>query len=75
MKFRELKPIDQRRVEQNISQVSRIPTIDKAVGRLEVQIEEVNARLDSYEEVLESLRDFFIELSTMLKKIKETADE
>ena len=75
MKFRELKPIDQRRVEQNISQVSRIPTIDKAVGRLEVQIEEVNARLDSHEEVLESLRDFFIELSTMLKKIKETADE
>jgi|TARA_R100000049_G_C1905442_1_gene54206 hypothetical protein len=73
MKFRELKPIDQRRVEQNISQVSRIPTIDKAVGRLEVQIEEVNARLDSYEEVLESLRDFFIELSAVLKK--ETADD
>jgi hypothetical protein len=73
MKFRELKPIDQRRVEQNISQVSRIPTIDKAVGRLEVQIEEVNARLDSYEEVLESLRVFFTELSAVLKK--ETADD
>ena len=73
MKFRELKPIDQRRVEQNISQVSRIPTIDKAVGRLEVQIEEVNARLDSHEEVLESLRVFFTELSAVLKK--ETADD
>lgn len=69
-------PLRQAEHEHNLEvSAARTPIIDAAVGRLEVQIEEVNARLDSHEEVLESLRDFFIELSTMLKKIKETADE
>jgi len=69
-------PLRQAEHEHNLEvSAARTPIIDAAVGRLEVQIEEVNARLDSHEEVLESLRDFFIELSTMLKKIKETADD
>jgi len=69
-------PLRQAEHEHNLEvSAARTPIIDAAVGRLEVQMEEVNARLDSHEEVLESLRDFFIELSTMLKKIKETADD
>ena len=67
-------PLRQAEHEHNLEvSAARTPIIDKAVGRLEVQIEEVNARLDSYEEVLESLRVFFTELSAVLKK--ETADD
>jgi len=65
-------PLRQAEHEHNLEvSAARTPIIDAAVGRLEVQMEEVNARLDSHEEVLESLRDFFIELSTMLKKISD----
>ena len=67
-------PLRQAEHEHNLEvSAARTPIIDAAVGRLEVQIEEVNARLDSHEEVLESLRVFFTELSAVLKK--ETADD
>ena len=70
-----LRPIDKKRVEQNITQVSRIPIIDSAVGRLEVQMEELTARIDSYDEIMVAVNNLFTDMLNMLKEVKESANE
>ena len=70
-----LRPIDKKRVEQNITQVSRIPIIDSAVGRLEVQMEELTARIDSYDEIMVAVNNLFTDMLNMLKEVKESADD
>jgi len=54
---------------------SRTQIIDAAVGRLQVQVDDLTARLDDYDEVMVAVNKLFTEMLDMLKSITENAHE
>ena len=69
-------PLRQAEYEGSIAvSASRTPIIDAAVGRLQVQVEELTARMDGLDEVMVAVNNLFTEMLDMLKSITENADE
>jgi len=62
--------------ETNLARAaSRTQIIDAAVGRLQVQVDDLTARLDDYDEVMVAVNKLFTEMLDMLKSITENAHE
>ena len=62
--------------ETNLARAaSRTQIIDAEVGRLQVQMEELTARMDSYDELMVAMNNLFTDMLNMLKEVKESANE
>ena len=73
-----MKLTQQRQLEQEQTidaSIPRIAIIDAAVGQLQVQVADLTARLDDYDEVMVAVNKLFTEMLDMLKSITENADE
>ena len=73
-----MKLTQQRQLEQEQTidaSIPRIAIIDAAVGRLQVQVDDLNARMDGLDEVMVAVNKLFTEMLDMLKSITENADE
>jgi len=72
----ERTPLRQAEYETSVaSSASRMPVIDAAVGRLQVQMEEVLARQARYDKVLNDAHIAIQALLRDLREIEESADE
>ena len=68
-------PLRQSEYETNLARAaSRTQIIDAAVGRLQVQVDDLNARMDGLDEVMVAVNKLFTEMLDMLKSITENAD-
>ena len=73
MKLTQQRHLD---LEETIdASIPLIAIIDAAVGRLQVQVDDLNARMDGLDEVMVAVNKLFTEMLDMLKSITENADE
>ena len=73
MKLTQQRQLDQQHTID--ASIPRIAIIDAAVGRLQVQVDDLNARMDGLDEVMVAVNKLFTEMLDMLKSITENADE